>query len=86
MPRSVAPATVVGEVLPTGEPEMTDETTRYPDSRPDETEMETDDGPARRGDGSRPEAGSDEGEPNPLLRDGPDAPDAADIEDPSEQL
>ncbi len=25
-------------------------------------------------------------EPNPLLRDGPDAPDAADIEDPSEQL
>jgi hypothetical protein len=48
--------------------------------------METDDGPARRGDGSRPEAGSDEGEPNPLLRDGPDAPDAADIEDPSEQL
>jgi len=76
----------MGEVLPTGEPEMTDDTTRYPDSRPDETEMETDDGPARRGDGSRPEAGSDEGEPNPLLRDGPDAPDAADIEDPSEQL
>jgi hypothetical protein len=29
---------------------------------------------------------SDEEEPNPLLREGPDAPDAADIEDPSEQL
>ena len=28
----------------------------------------------------------DEQEPNPLMRDGPDAPDAADIEDPSEQL
>jgi hypothetical protein len=27
-----------------------------------------------------------EQEPNPLMRDGPDAPDAADIEDPSEQL
>jgi hypothetical protein len=25
-------------------------------------------------------------EPNPLLREGPDAPDAADIEDPDEQL
>ena len=29
---------------------------------------------------------SDQQEPNPLMRDGPDAPDAADIEDPSEQL
>lgn len=27
-----------------------------------------------------------EREPNPLFRDGPDAPDAADIEDPGEQL
>ena len=65
---------------------MTDDTTRYPDSRPDETDTEAADERARRGDGSRPESGSDEHEPNPLLRDGPDAPDAADIEDPSEQL
>lgn len=34
--------------------------------------------------GGRP--ATDEEEPNPLLREGPDAPDAADIEDPSEQL
>jgi hypothetical protein len=27
-----------------------------------------------------------EQEPNPLFREGPDAPDAADIEDPGEQL
>ena len=65
---------------------MTDDTTRYPNRRPDGTEVETDDERPRRGDGSRPESGSGEKEPNPLLRDGPDAPDAADIEDPSEQL
>ncbi len=31
-------------------------------------------------------ASDEEEEPNPLLREGPDAPDAADIEDPDEQL
>jgi hypothetical protein len=65
---------------------MTDDTTRYRDSRADETGMATDPQRARRDDGSRSRPGSDEQEPNPLLRDGPDAPDAADIEDPSEQL
>jgi hypothetical protein len=34
----------------------------------------------------RPPAAKPEQEPNPLLRDGADAPDAADIEDPDEQL
>jgi hypothetical protein len=48
--------------------------------------MATDAQRGRRDDGSRSRPGSDEQEPNPLLRDGPDAPDAADIEDPSEQL
>jgi hypothetical protein len=45
---------------------------------------------ARRRTADGPDARSvdaDEGrEPNPLLREGPDAPDAADIEDPDEQL
>jgi hypothetical protein len=30
--------------------------------------------------------GADDRDTNPLLREGPDAPDAADIEDPDEQL
>ena len=64
---------------------MTDDTTLPPDHRPDETGMATDPQRGRRDDGSRSRPGSDEQEPNPLLRDGPDAPDAADIEDPSEQ-
>ena len=33
-----------------------------------------------------PEQDGDQPEPNPLLREGPDAPDAADIEDPQHQL
>jgi hypothetical protein len=65
---------------------MTDDTTQPPDHRPDETGMAAGPQRARRDDGPRSRPGSDEQEPNPLLRDGPDAPDAADIEDPSEQL
>ena len=33
-----------------------------------------------------PPDGDTEKDPNPLTREGPDAPDAADIEDPDEQL
>ena len=61
---------------------MTDDIARFPGDRPDDAQVETEVERARREEGSR----SDEEEPNPLLRDGPDAPDAADIEDPSEQL
>ena len=46
-------------------------------SEPDVTERQRD---------PEPRPSSDEDEGNPLLREGPDAPDAADIEDPDEQL
>jgi len=67
---------------------MTDDTTRFPGSGPDDTEMETETDRVRREEAMRAPSrpGSDDEEPNPLMRDGPDAPDAADIEDPSEQL
>jgi hypothetical protein len=58
---------------------MTDERTRVRDPRldPDRTNE-------RPEDGDRPKS-TDE-EPNPWTREGPDAPDAADIEDPDKQL
>ena len=66
---------------------MTDDNIRrFPGSEPDAPEMETADERARRDERSRSGSDRDEQEPNPLLRDGADAPDAADIEDPSEQL
>jgi hypothetical protein len=57
---------------------MTDERNRERDPRLD-PERTTE----RSEDSDRPEA-TDE-EPNPWTREGPDAPDAADIEDPDEQ-
>jgi hypothetical protein len=64
---------------------MTDERiTRFPDDHPDD--RDTDNGEARRAAGDRSRPTSDEEERNPLLREGPDALDAADIEDPEEQL
>jgi hypothetical protein len=62
---------------------MTDDITRVPDSRPDERETATDE---RHDDRVGPDTRSYDKDADPLLRDGPDAPDAADIEDPSEQL
>jgi hypothetical protein len=64
---------------------MTDENIiRLPGSQADDPDAEIDRGGEERERGQRP--ATDEEEPNPLLREGPDAPDAADIEDPSEQL
>jgi hypothetical protein len=52
----------------------------------DEILRDADRRPATPGpDDASPDA-KPEQEPNPLLRDGADAPDAADIEDPDEQL
>jgi hypothetical protein len=60
---------------------MTDERTRVQDPRLDpERSKEQEDRP---GDTSKPENADED--PNPWTREGPDAPDAADIEDPDEQ-
>jgi hypothetical protein len=67
---------------------MTDER-RWDLPGADTDEAEPADAPRRDGDpaDSRTPPDSDsEQEDNPLLREGPDAPDAADIEDPDEQL
>ena len=66
---------------------MTDDNMmRFPRTPLDDTETETDE---RRAEGDdrvgRDTRSNDEGASR-LLREGPDAPDAADIEDPSEQL
>lgn len=64
---------------------MTDENViRLPASHDDKPETETDD--TRHERDREPRPASDENESNPLMREGPDAPDAADIEDPDEQL
>ncbi len=64
---------------------MTDE---RPWSAPgaDTDEVEPNEEP--RGPGERPASAPspDEDDTNPLLKEGPDAPDAADIEDPDKQL
>jgi hypothetical protein len=63
---------------------MTDErSSQYPGTRPDDDEA-TDD--AREAVDRDPRPATDTDESNPLLREGADAPDAADIEDPDEQL
>ena len=64
---------------------MTDERIiRLPASQADQ-DTETDE--AREGGSEEPRPSSDEqDETNPLLKEGPDAPDAADIEDPDKQL
>ena len=61
-----------------------DDIIRLPGSRTEDPEADVDRTPDERDRGARP--ATDDEEPNPLLREGPDAPDAADIEDPSEQL
>ena len=64
---------------------MTDDNIiRLPGSHVDDPDGEID--RTREGGDRGPRPATDEEEPNPLLREGPDAPDAADIEDPSEQL
>jgi hypothetical protein len=67
---------------------MTDERIdRFPDRRPEDADDgmgDTRDAPDTRDE--RPPRSTDEAEANPLTREGPDAPDAADIEDPDEQL
>jgi hypothetical protein len=64
---------------------MTDDNIiRLPGSHADDPDTQTDESRDMLDRGTRP--ASDEDESNPLLKEGPDAPDAADIEDPSEQL
>jgi hypothetical protein len=54
------------------------------DTEPEEIARDAERRPATRGPDA--DATDDEQEPNPILREGADAPDAADIEDPDEQL
>jgi hypothetical protein len=66
---------------------MTDDNiSRFPRTPPDDTETQTDERRAEGDDRVGPETRSNDEGVNPLVREGPDAPDAADIEDPSEQL
>jgi hypothetical protein len=66
---------------------MTDDNiTRFPGTPPDDAETQTDERRAEGDDRVGPDTRSNDEGANPLLREGPDAPDAADIEDPSEQL
>jgi hypothetical protein len=66
---------------------MTDDNiTRFPGTRPDDTETQTDERRAEGDDRVGPDTRSNDEGANPLLREGPDALDAADIEDPTEQL
>ena len=62
---------------------MTDE---RPDTVPGTGTDEPDTTRERRGPDTVDDEASREGEGNPLLREGADAPDAADIADPDEQL
>ena len=52
----------------------------------DQVVRDADRRPATRGPDASSADQTEEQEPNPLLREGADAPDAADIEDPDEQL
>jgi hypothetical protein len=62
---------------------MTDEKiTRFP-GQSDDAEPAFEEDRESDGDAQRP---APDGGDNPLMREGPDAPDAADIEDPDEQL
>ncbi|HET9085000.1 MAG TPA: hypothetical protein VFN41_11425 [Candidatus Limnocylindrales bacterium] len=66
---------------------MTDDNiTRFPRTPPDDTETQTDERRAEGDDRVGPDTRSYDENADPILREGPDAPDAADIEDPSEQL
>ena len=65
-----------------------DVTDERPRSAPGVDTGETEPKNDQRRPGGRPASAPspDEDDTNPLLREGPDAPDAADIEDPDEQL
>ena len=66
---------------------MTDDNiTQFPRTPPDDTETQTDERRAEGDDRVGPDTRSNDEGASPLVREGPDAPDAADIEDPSEQL
>ncbi len=66
---------------------MTDDNIiRLPGSRTDDPETQTDETREELGRGRPAPADQREDESNPLLKEGPGAPDAADIEDPDEQL
>lgn len=66
---------------------MTDDNmTRFPGTPPGDTETQTDERRAEGDDRVGPDTRSNDEDANPILREGPDAPDAADIEDPTEQL
>jgi hypothetical protein len=64
--------------------DVTDERWSAPGT--DTDEIDPNEEPRRPGDRPASDPPPDEGDTNPLLREGPDAPDAADIEDPDEQL
>lgn len=84
MVRTGCPAIVMRATTHREEATVTDERT-VPGTGPDELEP----GDERQGtdrEDSPPSPQHEDKETNPLLREGPDAPDAADIEDPDEQL
>ena len=64
--------------------DVTDERWSAPGT--DTDEIDPNEEPRRPGDRPASDRSPDEDEPNPLLREGPDAPDAADIEDPDKHL
>jgi hypothetical protein len=63
---------------------VTDERWSAPGTDTDEIDPKEE--PRRPGDRPATDPSPDEDDTNPLLREGPDAPDAADIEDPDKQL
>jgi hypothetical protein len=65
---------------------MTDERTPPPQGTDELEEGEAPRPPTDRDDDRRSSESDEESDASPLLREGPDAPDAADIEDPGEQL
>lgn len=66
---------------------MTDDNViRLPGSHPDDPATQTDETREELGRGRPSPVDEGEDASHPLLKEGPDAPDAADIEDPSEQL
>ncbi len=66
---------------------MTDDNiTQFPRTSRDDTETQTDERRAEGDDRVGPDTRSYDENADPVLREGPDAPDAADIEDPSDQL
>ena len=63
-----------------------DDIIRLPGSQADDPKTQTDETREELGRGRPSPVDEADDESNPLLKEGPDAPDAADIDDPSEQL